>query len=103
MNGREWTTEDKRRARAMARTMTARAIADELGRTAVAVRGMLRKMGVDMRKRGEAHQRTKYSDERVKELRELHGTGRWSPRELAKKFAMPLGTVQAIVYRQVRL
>jgi len=103
MNGREWTTEDKSTLRRLARFKTATAIAVDMNRTPTAVRGMARKMGIDLRKRGEVHQRTKYSDERIKELRDLHGTGKWSPRTLAKKFAMPLGTVQAIVYRQVRL
>jgi hypothetical protein len=55
------------------------------------------------RPRGDAHHRTTLTDEQVKAIRDLHDTGKWSIRALARVFNTVQPTMSRIVNKQSRV
>lgn len=83
--------------RQCAGTMTVESIGRLTGRTGDAVRTKARELGISMMLRGNFHQSAKYPQRDIELVRHLHQSG-ISRREIAKKFGMPLRTVNNYVY-----
>lgn len=83
--------------RQCAGTMTVESIGRLTGRTGDAVRTKARELGISMMLRGNFHQSAKYPQLDIELVRHLHQSG-ISRREIAKKFGMPLCTVNNYVY-----
>ncbi|MBB9724687.1 DNA-binding protein [Escherichia coli] len=83
--------------RQCAGTMTVENIGRLTGRSEAAVRTKARELGISMMLRGDYHQSAKYPQSDVELARQLHQRG--IPRkEIARKFGMPLRTVNNYVY-----
>ncbi|EFH3308133.1 TPA: DNA-binding protein [Escherichia coli] len=83
--------------RQCAGTMKVKSIGSLIGRSEAAVRTKVREKGVSLLLRGDFHQSAKYSQHDIELARQLHQRG-VSRREIARKFGMPLRTVNNYVY-----
>ncbi|EOA1363693.1 DNA-binding protein, partial [Escherichia coli] len=83
--------------RQCAGTMTIESIGSLIGRSESAVRTKARELGISMMLRGDYHQSAKYPQSDIDLARHLHQCG-MSRREIARKFGMPLRTVNNYVY-----
>ncbi len=83
--------------RQCAGTMRVKDIGKLTGRTEAAVRTKARKLGISLMLRGDYHQSTKYPQSDIELARQLNQRG-VSRREIARKFGMPLRTVNNYVY-----
>lgn len=83
--------------RQCAGTMTVESIGGLTGRTGDAVRTKARELGVSLMLLGDYHQSTKYPQSDIELARQLHQCG-VPRREIARKFGMPLRTVNNYVY-----
>ena len=94
---KKWRTAEIMILRQCAGTMTVEAIGGLTGRTGSAVRTKARELGISMMLQGDCHQSAKYSQSDIELTRQLHQCG-VSRREIARKFGMPLRTVNNYVY-----
>ncbi|MEB7742698.1 DNA-binding protein [Escherichia coli] len=83
--------------RQCAGTMTVGSIGRLTGRTGDAVRTKAREQGISMMLRGDYHQSARCPQSDIGLIRQLHQRG-MSRREIARKFGMPLRTVNNYVY-----
>lgn len=83
--------------RQCAGTMKVKSIGALIGRTEAAVRAKARDSGISLMLRGDFHQSVKLPRSSVELIRQLHELG-VSRREIAKKFKIPLRTVNNYVY-----
>ncbi|HBA9513434.1 TPA: DNA-binding protein [Escherichia coli] len=83
--------------RQCAGTMTVENIGRLTGRSEAAVRTKARELGISMMLRGDYHQSAKYPQSDVELARQLHQHG-MPRRDIARKFGMPLRTVNNYVY-----
>ncbi len=83
--------------RQCAGTMKVKSIGSLIGRSEVAVRTKARGEGISLMLRGDFHQSAKYPLRDIELVRNLHQCG-MSRREIARKFGMPLRTVNNYVY-----
>ncbi|ELX1534653.1 helix-turn-helix domain-containing protein [Escherichia coli] len=83
--------------RQCAGTMKVKSIGALIGRTEAAVRTKARELGISMMLRGDYHQSAKYPQSDIDLARQLHQHG-MSRREIARKFGIPLRTVNNYVY-----
>ncbi|EPX8467465.1 DNA-binding protein, partial [Escherichia coli] len=77
--------------------MKVKSIGSLIGRSEAAVRTKAREMGISLILRGDFHQSAKYPQSDIELTRQLHQRG-VSRREIARKFGMPLRTVNNYVY-----
>ncbi|HEA8348248.1 TPA: DNA-binding protein [Escherichia coli] len=77
--------------------MKVKSIGSLIGRSDAAVRTKAREMGISLILRGDYHQSAKYPQSDIELARQLHQLG-VSRREIARKFGMPLRTVNNYVY-----
>ncbi|EET4844779.1 TPA: DNA-binding protein [Escherichia coli] len=77
--------------------MKVKSIGSLIGRSEAAVRTKAREMGISLILRGDFHQSAKYPQSDIELARQLHQRG-VSRREIARKFGMPLRTVNNYVY-----
>ena len=83
--------------RQCAGTMKVKSIGSLIGRSEAAVRAKAREMGIRLILRGDFHQSAKYPQRDIEMVRQLHRCG-MHRREIARKFGMPLRTVNNYVY-----
>ncbi|HBA6774853.1 DNA-binding protein [Escherichia coli] len=83
--------------RQCAGTMTVETIGSLTGRSGAAVRTKARELGISMMLRGDYHQSAKYPQSDIELMRQLHQHG-MPGREIARKFGIPLRTVNNYVY-----
>ncbi|EFF0758085.1 DNA-binding protein [Escherichia coli] len=83
--------------RQCAGTMTVENIGRLTGRSEEAVRTKARELSISMMLRGDYHQSVKYPQSDVELARQLHQHG-MPRRDIARKFGMPLRTVNNYVY-----
>ncbi|UMT25463.1 DNA-binding protein [Escherichia coli] len=83
--------------RQCAGTMQVKNIGKLIGRTEAAVRTKARDSGISLMLRGDFHQSAKYPQRDIELARQMHEQG-VSRREIARKFGMPLRTVNNYVY-----
>ncbi|GCK74338.1 hypothetical protein BvCms2454_02685 [Escherichia coli] len=97
MRWRGWVRAEILILRQCAGTMKVKSIGSLIGRSEAAVRTKARELGIGMMLRGDYHQSTKYPQSDIELVRQLHQRG-VSRREIARKFGMPLRTVNNYVY-----
>ena len=83
--------------RQCAGTMKVKIIGSLIGRSEAAVRTKAREMGISLILRGDFHQSAKYLQRDIELVRQLHQRG-VPRREIARKFGIPLRTVNNYVY-----
>ncbi|EJY1966284.1 DNA-binding protein [Escherichia coli] len=83
--------------RQCAGTMKVKSIGSLIGRSEAAVRTKAREEGISLMLRGDFHQSAKYPQRDIELVRHLHQCS-MSRREIARKFGMPLHTVNNYVY-----
>ena len=96
-NWTAWTEEETRTLKANAAAMTADQLAELLGRTRDSIKGQARKLGVSLRKHGEACSWAKYSNAIVDKARDLHERG-VPPRKISEQLSVPYWNVCDFVY-----
>lgn len=94
---KKWVRAEILILRQCAGTMTVECIGMLIGRSEAAVRTKARELGISMMLRGDYHQSAKYPQSDIERARQLHQLG-VSRREIARKFGMPLRTVNNYVY-----
>ncbi|EIX7349282.1 DNA-binding protein [Escherichia coli] len=94
---KRWCRAEIMMLRQCAGTMTVDSIGSLIGRSEAAVRTKAREMGISLILRGDYHQSAKYPQSDIELARQLHQRG-VSRREIARKFGMPLRTVNNYVY-----
>ncbi|HDD9007567.1 TPA: DNA-binding protein [Escherichia coli] len=94
---KRWCRAEIMMLRQCAGTMTVDSIGSLIGRSEAAVRTKAREMGISLILRGDFHQSAKYPQSDIELARQLHQRG-VSRREIARKFGMPLRTVNDYVY-----
>lgn len=97
MRWRHWVRAEILILRQCAGTMTVETIGSLTGRSGAAVRTKARELGISMMLRGDYHQSAKYPQSDIELMRQLHQHG-MPGREIARKFGIPLRTVNNYVY-----
>ncbi|EFG1566290.1 TPA: DNA-binding protein [Escherichia coli] len=97
MRWRGWVWAEILILRQCAGTMKVKIIGSLIGRSEAAVRTKAREMGISLILRGDFHQSAKYLQRDIELVRQLHQRG-VPRREIARKFGIPLRTVNNYVY-----
>lgn len=91
-----WTKDDLEFMENNADKMTGEEIGEKLGRTARAVYGKARRIGLSLKKLGEKHHCSKYSDEDIRLAKLLLDDGELSHQQIADKLEISVRVVSAI-------
>ncbi|ECF2366365.1 DNA-binding protein [Salmonella enterica subsp. enterica serovar Mountpleasant] len=98
----KWTKAEIMIIRQCAGKMKVATIGRLIGRTDGAVRAKARELHISLRLRGDFHQSVKYSQRDIEVIRQLHSSGMRRD-VIARKFGVPVGTVNNYVYLDRRV
>ena len=96
-NWKAWSVKDDCTLKDNAASMTSYQLARLLGRGVDSVKHRARRLGVSLRKHGEACSWSKYSNEVVEQARALHESG-VKPKEISRRLGVPYWNVCDFVY-----